>query len=471
VRIDTIDHTGIVHLFPLLDGRYRIGAAAIDSKGLCDPDPAVDTFTIENASTHTFEQSDDWEMVSVPSKSRSADSLKAGGSLVHWDESGSEREVYSYYTPSAEIATIEPSKAYWRKSPGGAVVTISDKQRVEPGGEISLVNTKYGWNQIANPYIYPVRWNGGTLWRWNGESRDFEETQSVLVPWEGYWVMAESTQTVAIDSTPLFVQGTLAKRAKVFFKEQTEWQVQLTLSNGRNRDFDNLLGFSHEARDGFDRLDRYEPPRMSSDQYIFFFHDDWNRPVHEFASDIRRRWKGDNVFQVGISPSAHAEASCTLRVLGTDYLSSVYLFMADKDGITPLESNNGYEIPANSTTQYRTIFVTDNKHFIKSFPVAFSMGNPYPNPMRPVTRINYTLPYRWEEDGKLIKEKYVVRMVIYDMMGRVVRELVHRKQDPGKYTVMWDGKSNTRRLVASGTYICSLKAGKFGGIRRMVMLK
>jgi flagellar hook assembly protein FlgD len=99
------------------------------------------------------------------------------------------------------------------------------------------------------------------------------------------------------------------------------------------------------------------------------------------------------------------------------------------------------------------------------------MGNPYPNPFCPSTRINYTIPYRWSKDGKINLNPYTVTIDIYDILGRKLRCLVYRKMTPGNYTVMWNGKSENGRIVASGKYYCILKADELKQIRNLTLIK
>lgn len=53
-----------------------------------------------------------------------------------------------------------------------------------------------------------------------------------------------------------------------------------------------------------------------------------------------------------------------------------------------------------------------------------------------------------------------MQLDIYDQLGRLVRRLVHEKQLAGEYFVTWDGRDGHGRLVASGPYFYSLKAGE-----------
>jgi hypothetical protein len=84
----------------------------------------------------------------------------------------------------------------------------------------------------------------------------------------------------------------------------------------------------------------------------------------------------------------------------------------------------------------------------------------YPNPFNPSTSISYAL----SNPGR-------IRLEVYDVEGKRVTLLVDSTQEPGRYTVTWDGSSEAGRKVASGTYFCRLTTNE--GIRtiKMTLLK
>jgi photosystem II stability/assembly factor-like uncharacterized protein len=88
-------------------------------------------------------------------------------------------------------------------------------------------------------------------------------------------------------------------------------------------------------------------------------------------------------------------------------------------------------------------------------PDRFSLSQNYPNPFNPVTIINYELPTAG-----------LVKMVIYDILGREVKTLVNEKQSAGKYKVDFDGTN-----LPSGVYFYRLESGDFVSTKKMVLLK
>ncbi len=91
--------------------------------------------------------------------------------------------------------------------------------------------------------------------------------------------------------------------------------------------------------------------------------------------------------------------------------------------------------------------------------LVFGSGN-YPNPFNPQTIIRYSLP----EDSE-------VRLVIYNVVGQQVRELVNAHQSLGVYAVRWKGRDDSGRDVASGVYLYRLVAGEHVAVKKMLFAK
>ncbi len=60
----------------------------------------------------------------------------------------------------------------------------------------------------------------------------------------------------------------------------------------------------------------------------------------------------------------------------------------------------------------------------------------------------------------------MVRLSVYDILGREVAVLVNEKKQPGSYTVTWNASG-----VASGLYICRLSAVDQIAIKKMLLVR
>jgi hypothetical protein len=85
----------------------------------------------------------------------------------------------------------------------------------------------------------------------------------------------------------------------------------------------------------------------------------------------------------------------------------------------------------------------------------------HPNPFNPTTQIRYDVP-RGGAD---------VRLAIYDVSGRRVRELLSGRETEGEKSIRWDARDDAGVLVATGIYFCRVTIGGFAATRKMVLLK
>ena len=96
----------------------------------------------------------------------------------------------------------------------------------------------------------------------------------------------------------------------------------------------------------------------------------------------------------------------------------------------------------------------------ETLPITYNLHNAYPNPFNPITTLRYDLP-----------EDAMVNITIYDMMGRIVSNLVSSQQNAGYKSTQWNATNNTGQPVSAGLYLYTIQAGKFRQTKKMVLLK
>jgi flagellar hook assembly protein FlgD len=64
-----------------------------------------------------------------------------------------------------------------------------------------------------------------------------------------------------------------------------------------------------------------------------------------------------------------------------------------------------------------------------------------------------------------------VELAIYDVSGRLVRQLVRGSLPTGETAVRWDGRRHDGRLAASGTYLVRLNVSGHTLSGKVVMLR
>jgi hypothetical protein len=88
------------------------------------------------------------------------------------------------------------------------------------------------------------------------------------------------------------------------------------------------------------------------------------------------------------------------------------------------------------------------------------LGQNVPNPFRPRTTIEYSLPRAQRVD-----------LAIHDVGGRLVRRLVAEVQPSGRHAAEWDGRDASGARVAGGVYLYTLRSASLTDSRRLVLLK
>jgi len=123
------------------------------------------------------------------------------------------------------------------------------------------------------------------------------------------------------------------------------------------------------------------------------------------------------------------------------------------------------------------IMSTDLGNPVTSVPLVFSVGgvsdvaNPVlptrvtlvgavPNPFNPVTFVTYNLPLAGE-----------VNLRIYDVSGRLVRDLVSGPRSAGQHQERWDGRDDAGLEAASGVYFAQLHATGQTEMKSMLLLR
>jgi len=94
-------------------------------------------------------------------------------------------------------------------------------------------------------------------------------------------------------------------------------------------------------------------------------------------------------------------------------------------------------------------------------PKVFALMQNYPNPFNPSTTISYDIP-----------KAASVNVTIYDVLGRVVTELVNEVQSPNHYKMQWNASN-----VSSGMYFLRIQArsvdgsGTFSAVKKLMLMK
>ena len=86
---------------------------------------------------------------------------------------------------------------------------------------------------------------------------------------------------------------------------------------------------------------------------------------------------------------------------------------------------------------------------------SFALLKNYPNPFNPRTTIEFSLP----ADG-------IVSLVVYDLQGKMIEELINEDRTAGFYNINWDAGK-----YASGVYLLKMQGIEFQNTQKLILLK
>lgn len=108
------------------------------------------------------------------------------------------------------------------------------------------------------------------------------------------------------------------------------------------------------------------------------------------------------------------------------------------------------QLDYNSTFEYSDVIQIEI-----GTPIRFSLEQNFPNPFNPITTVSYS-----------IKEKGMVTLKVFDILGNEVSTLVNEEEEAGNYNLKFNASS-----LSSGIYFYTLKAGEFISTKKMILLK
>ena len=153
--------------------------------------------------------------------------------------------------------------------------------------------------------------------------------------------------------------------------------------------------------------------------------------------------RSSNDFGFSYCPLDHPAADSgvsgpSIQLSGND----VHLVWSTLEGVT-------------GTIVYRHGVMIDNPDVEDHPPAEYRLAQNYPNPFNEVTHIQFELP-----------QPSHVTVIVYDLLGRIIKRLVDDDRTTGRYEVMYNVTT-----LSSGMYIYELVAGEYREIRKLLLLK
>jgi len=116
--------------------------------------------------------------------------------------------------------------------------------------------------------------------------------------------------------------------------------------------------------------------------------------------------------------------------------------------------------PKTVSAMGQTMPLAQSSETAVSLPQAFALYANYPNPFNNQTTITFALP-----------ESRQVQLAIYDVTGRLVKNLAGGEFSAGEHRLTWAGMNDQGEIVPSGIYFYRLSAGDWSAVQRLVLVK
>lgn len=93
-------------------------------------------------------------------------------------------------------------------------------------------------------------------------------------------------------------------------------------------------------------------------------------------------------------------------------------------------------------------------------PLVVSLGNPMPNPFNPRITISFH-----------VGQANHVDLNIYDLGGRLIKQLAAQEFEAGRYTEPWDGRNEKGSLMPAGVYLVRIQSGSTTDSKKIILVK
>ncbi len=240
--------------------------------------------------------------------------------------------------------------------------------------------------------------------------------------------------------------------------------ASIVLSNDYGASF-STIATHHESF--YDYEFNIKETAFDADSSSFYMLLDKTYLVRKEASEWSVSTIDNDYFSIDQDQSGHFYFSKEDSLfISTDFGESFQLLATLPDKITGLYKKPDSEILYILTTDEMLVFENGIPSTLKTLPVSnepepvflpneIMLHQNYPNPFNPTTVIGFQLP-----------ESGVVKLDVFDMLGRKIATLVDGKMAPGIHEVTFDATN-----FSSGVYLYRLQTGQFSKTRQFSLIK
>jgi hypothetical protein len=379
------------------------------------------------------------------------------------------------------VSEVNPGDAYW--------LIVAEPNKIidtGPGKTMNTINSfSYnllpGWNYIGIPFNFRIPPSALSLGNNQiVDIRSYEGNWNVhtdsLQPFAGYALYAEEETDLLINPDFLDSLGGPGVSIKGIPADYV-WYINISARCQLATDPFNYAGMHSKALRKWDEFDRPEVPPMGGYISVSFPHPEWKRKSEQYMSDIRNESNNGEMWEFSVTTNINDRILLTMeKSENFPQVKEIWLIDKYTDFSISLEKFNQYEFYSSGNQTKRNFqlvvgdraFVQNHLNPDKILPTSFELFQNYPNPFNTSTKIRYAVPLDKTSD---VITSYAIELIIYDILGHKVQELVKDVKPAGYYEVEFDASQ-----FASGIYIYQIIARStlgttFSQSRKLVFLK
>jgi len=413
-----------------------------------------------------------WRLISFPGKLNNS-TIDSVLILSNFDQENY-GEIWKLWTWSGQEwldpIKIKPGFGYWFKHRE----SIPAHLFLGSGISVELDSFEYkikpGWSLVSSPYTFPIKvlldQNKliGPYEYINQESGWADDFPRRWYPFKSYAVYNNSENDVSIKLNFNNLQNESGPSSdRIKGHPPKSWSIDLMVKSDNRIDKNNIFGIASSASNEIDRFDHPEPPDIISRTTISYKNNDAYELTRSYKSSSEgHTWNA--ILKLNKQPMKAEIIPILYGELPVKWKS----ILIDKNG-NKIYSLDGSSIFIESLVKkVELIIITGPPNYIKekvkeyqiSVPTDFALNQNYPNPFNPITNITYD-----------IAKQGLVKITIYDIMGREVNTLTSKYHLPGKYKIAWRGEDASGYKAAAGIYFYQLSTPNFTKTKKMVLLK
>lgn len=406
-----------------------------------------------------------YRMIGLPGNSNiQIRSIISGTHGTDWNayyDNGNSQNYLVEYSSGSSAFTFTPGKGFWVISRNNFEVNQNVNTVPLDGNNMySIPLPNATWNIISNPFENNVSWAdvrsanslsaNAVIYNFNGSF----STSTTFEPNQAYYFMNPSSNLTELK----IPYSSINNLSKENVDNEINNSVSIQLVHNNKFKSEVKLGLHEDAVMEYDNFDIYAPPGDFANFNLISVNKNIEDGYNYFMKDFRNSDSEGQKFDLELKSELNERIS--LKLVNDQNLEKYEIYLIDDlNNIYNIRESLAVKLNPKKEKTFLQVLIGKQSfidQYIEELSVTrYSLNQNYPNPFNPTTSIKFSLP----KEGN-------VKLVIYDILGNKVTELVDDFLGSGNYEYVFDASK-----LASGIYIYNISVSDFNVTKKMMLLK